>query len=97
MDADPNQSLSNLETDVCYLWSLYEHVKKEKDRLVTELEETKKNLSDSQRMVREWEAKYQHLTMAKAVSISEEETGKAQNRLSKLEREIEKCIALLNE
>jgi len=89
--------LTNLETEVRHLMSLYLKIKKERDELATELEEVEKKLSDTQDVVQDWEAKYQDLKLAKIVSISEQEARKTQNRLSKLEREIEKCIALLNE
>jgi chromosome segregation ATPase len=89
--------LTNLETEVRHLMSLYQKIKKERDDLATELEEVEKKLSDTQDVAQDWETKYQHLKLAKIVSISEQEARKTQNRLSKLEREIEKCIALLNE
>ena len=89
--------LINLETEVRHLVSLYQKIKKERDELATELEEVEKKLSDTQDVAQDWETKYHNLKLAKIVSISEQEARKTQNRLSKLEREIEKCIALLNE
>ena len=92
-----SELLTNLETEARHLMSLYQKIKKERDELAIELEEVEKKLSDTQNIVQDWETKYQDLKLAKIVSISEQEAKKTQNRLSKLEREIEKCIALLNE
>jgi septal ring factor EnvC (AmiA/AmiB activator) len=89
--------LTNLETEVRHLMSLYLKIKKERDELAAELEKVEQELSDTQDIAQDWETKYQNLKLAKIVSISEQEARKTQNRLSKLEREIEKCIALLNE
>ena len=89
--------LINLETEVRHLMSLYQKIKKERDELAVELGKVERKLSDTQDIAQDWEAKYQDLKFAKIVSISEQEARKTQNRLSKLEREIEKCIALLNE
>ena len=89
--------LKDLETEVRHLMSLYKKTKKERDELAAELGRVEKNLSDTQNVAQDWETNYQNLKLAKIISISEEEAKKTQNRLSKLEREIEKCIALLNE
>lgn len=89
--------LTNLETEVRHLMSLYLKIKKERDELTAKLEKVEQELSDTQDIAQDWETKYQNLKLAKIVSISEQEARKTQNRLSKLEREIEKCIALLNE
>lgn len=42
------------------------------------------------------EKSYSDLKLAKIISIDEEEFGNTQKRLSKLVREVDKCIALLN-
>jgi len=97
MADEQSKLLTSLETEVRHLIRLYQKMKDEKDELEAELKKTEKKLSDTQHIVQNWEIKYQDLKLAKIVSISEQEARKTQNRLSKLEREIEKCIALLNE
>ncbi len=97
MADEQDKLLTNLETEVRHLVRLYKKTKDERDELATELKKTEKKLSDTQQIVQDWENKYQDLKLAKIVSISEQEARKTQYRLSKLEREIEKCIALLNE
>ena len=97
MAGEQSKLLTSLETEVRHLMRLYQEIKGEKDELATELEKTKRKLVEVQHIAQDWEAKYQDLKLAKIISISEQEAKKTQSRLSKLEREIEKCIALLNE
>ena len=42
------------------------------------------------------EKSYSDLKLAKIISIDDEEFGNTQKKLSKLVREVDKCIALLN-
>ena len=97
MADEQSRLLTSLETEVRHLVLLYQKIKRERDELAAELEKTGKRLSEIQNVAQDWETKYQHLKLAKIISISEQEAKKTENRLSKLEREIEKCIALLNE
>jgi len=92
-----SELLKSLETEVRHLMSLYKKTKKDRDELEAELRKVEKDLSDTKGIAQNWEVNYQNLKLAKIISVSEEEAKKTQNRLSKLEREIEKCIALLNE
>ncbi|MDR0505885.1 MAG: hypothetical protein LBH32_03575 [Dysgonamonadaceae bacterium] len=41
--------------------------------------------------------KYDNLKMVKIISVKQDDFKAAKNRLSKLVREVDKCIALLNE
>jgi predicted nuclease with TOPRIM domain len=97
MADEQSKLLTSLETKVRYLISVYIDLQREKNELTGELEKIKTELSEVQSKAREWETKYQNLMLAKTISVSEQDAKKTQNRLSKLEREIEKCIALLNE
>jgi predicted nucleic acid-binding Zn-ribbon protein len=97
MTAEESKLLTGLETKVRYLIFVYTDLQKEKDKLEEELIKVKTELSDVQSKAQEWEKKYQNLMFAKTITVSEQDAKKTQNRLSKLEREIDKCIALLNE
>ena len=97
MADEQSKLLISLESEVRHLMRLYQEMKDGRDDLAAKLKKTEEELSDTQQIVQDWEMKYQDLKLAKVVSISEQEARKTQNRLSKLEREIEKCIALLNE
>jgi len=97
MTVEQSKLLTSLETDVRHLLTLYRRTREENKALARELEETASRLSGAERTIREWETKYEDLKLAKIFSVSEQEAKKRQHNLSKLEREIEKCIALLNE
>jgi flagellar biosynthesis chaperone FliJ len=97
MADEQSKLLTSLETKVRYLMDLYGKTKDERDELAVELKKAEQKLSDTQHIIQDWESKYQDLKLAKIISVSEQEAKKTQYRLSKLEREIEKCIALLNE
>ena len=47
--------------------------------------------------IREWTLKYDNLKLAKIISTDDEEMKRTKKRLSGIVREIDKCIALLNE
>ena len=97
MTVEQSELLTSLETEVRHLLILYRRTRVEKEELIRELEETVSKLSDAEKIIKEWETKYEDLKFAKVISVSEQEAKKTQHNLSKLEREIEKCIALLNE
>ena len=97
MTVEQSKLLTSLETEVRHLLILYRKTREEKEELARKLEETKSRLSGAERKLKEWETKYENLRLAKILTVSEQEAKKTQHNLSKLEREIEKCIALLNE
>ncbi len=76
---------------------LYKELKKENTtlkQLLSEKEEEIARMADSQK---ELEARYTNLKMARMISINDNELRDTKQRLSKLVREVDKCIALLNE
>ena len=76
---------------------LYKELKKENATLkplLSEKEEEIARMADSQK---ELEARYTNLKMARMISINDNELRDTKQRLSKLVREVDKCIALLNE
>ena len=76
---------------------LYKELKKENatlKQLLSEKEEEIARMADSQK---ELEARYTNLKMARMISINDNELRDTKQRLSKLVRDVDKCIALLNE
>jgi vacuolar-type H+-ATPase subunit D/Vma8 len=71
-------------------------LKQEKDQLLGKiggLEESIYQLSQENRAL---EQKYENLKLAKMLVASDDDNKDAKNRIQKLVREIDKCIALLN-
>lgn len=74
----------------------HDMLKQEKDQLLGKiggLEETIYQLSQEKRLL---EQKYENLKLAKILVASDDDNKDAKNRIQKLVREIDKCIALLN-
>ena len=74
----------------------HEMLKQEKDQLLGKfggLEETIYQLRQENRLL---EQKYENLKLAKMLVASDDDNKDAKNRVQKLVREIDKCIALLN-
>jgi vacuolar-type H+-ATPase subunit D/Vma8 len=75
----------------------HEKLKQEKDQLlgkIGNLEETNQQLHQENRAL---EQKYENLKLGKMLVASDDGNKDAKNRIQKLVREIDKCIALLNQ
>lgn len=97
MAVSKNELLDSLESKVRHLIFLNEEQRKANETLDLSLRKCEEELSRAKMSEKSWRDKYQRLLIAKTISTSEEDSKKTIARLSKLEREIEKCIALLNE
>ena len=71
------------------------------DRQINELEDflvqKEGELQQAMKTIEELNAKCDNMLTARVVSVNEGEMKSARMRLSKLVREVDKCIALLNE
>ena len=75
----------------------HEKLKQEKDQLlgkIGNLEETNQQLHQENRVL---EQKYENLKLGKMLVATDDGNKDAKNRIQKLVREIDKCIALLNQ
>lgn len=74
----------------------YKELEKENRELYAQLDEKERALqmmtSENERLRND----YAHLKLAKMIEISDQDLNDAKGRVSKLIREIDKCIALLN-
>jgi vacuolar-type H+-ATPase subunit D/Vma8 len=74
-----------------------ESLKQEKDHLkgkIGDLERTISQLKEANIIL---EQKYKNLKLAKMLAASDDETKDAKSKIQKIVREIDKCIALLNQ
>jgi len=97
MTEEQQKLLTNFETRVRQLMLLCESLKQENQRLSIKLESKEKTLADSEKVLRDLTASYDNLKLARMVSFGKIDTKDAQQKLSGLVREIDKCIALINE
>ncbi|HLN71917.1 MAG TPA: hypothetical protein VK205_01395 [Prolixibacteraceae bacterium] len=89
--------LTDFKFKVMQMMAKHDKLKQEKDQLVRKiggLEETIQQLNLENKNL---EQRYENLKLAKMLVASEDESKEAKNRIQKLVREIDKCIALLNQ
>lgn len=76
---------------------LCESLKEENNSLLTQLRSRESALQEAEKALREMTVSYDNLTLAKMVTFGKTDIKEAQQTLSGLVREIDKCIALINE
>ncbi len=77
--------------------ALCDQQKRRIDELTAALSLKDEELRQAKDMIEGFNAKCDNMLTARIVSTNEEEMKNARMRLSKLVREVDKCIALLNE
>jgi chromosome segregation ATPase len=97
MTEEDRKLISSFEGKLRHLMFLYEELRQEnadlkrllllKDEEIGQLEQSRKEL----------EARYTDLKMARTISLYDKDIKDTKQRLSSLVREVDKCIALLNE
>ncbi len=76
---------------------LHEELKKENARLNQLLVQKEEKAGQMENSLKELEARYTDLKMVRTISIRDKDINDTKQRLSRLVREVDKCIALLNE
>lgn len=74
----------------------HEALKQEKSQLLEKIGNLEDTILQIQKENRLIEQKYENLKLARMLDVSDDENKDAKNRIQKLVREIDKCIALLN-
>lgn len=89
--------LGVFESRVRQLMYLHDELKHENAKLKQALSDKEEELIRSHSDYKELEACYTNLKTARTISLNDNELRDAKQRLSKLVREVDQCIALLNE
>ena len=97
MTEDQTKLLSIFEFKIRQLMLLCDDLKKENDDLKKQLEKSEKDCKGVIEENKTIKTKYDNLKMAKMISFETGDLKAAKNRISKLVKEVDKCIALLNE
>lgn len=97
MTEDHKRLLAIFEVRVRDLMAFCDSQKREIDELKGILNLKEDELRQANRMIEELSAKCDNMLTARVLSVSELEMRQAKMRLSNLVREVDKCIALLNE
>lgn len=97
MTEEDKKLLNTFEGKLRHLLLLYEEVKKENASLRELLAEKDNEILRMKNSRKELEEKYTNLKMARIISINDSELRDTKQRLARLVREVDKCIAMLNE
>lgn len=97
MADDDKRLLITFEGKLRHLIYLYEELRKENALLKQQLSEKEAEISRIEYSRKELETMYTDLKAARIISINDNELKDTRQRLTKLVREVDECIALLNE
>jgi DNA-directed RNA polymerase specialized sigma subunit len=97
MTEDEKKLLSTFEARLRHLIFLHDELKSENAKLSQSLQEEKEKYEKVITDYKELEAKYTNTKIAATINQSVKDVRETKLRLSKLVREVDKCIALLNE
>ena len=96
MTDDKNKLLADFEFRVRQVMYLCDSLKEDNARLQKELAVKEQQVSTFSNELSQLKAKYDSLKMARTITAASVDVHNAKNKLSKLVREVDKCINLLN-
>ena len=88
--------IGNFDSKLNRLMEAYTQLFANNSALREQLAQQSAELDKARKQYDELTQSYTNLKLAKIISVSDSEIGDTQRRLSKLVREVDKCIALLN-
>jgi TolA-binding protein len=94
---ESEKAIATFQTRVRDLIRRFQELKKENGQLYAMVEENEKQIERLQTKLAQQERDYQSLKMAKMVEITDGDLEGAKERLARLIREVNKCIALLSD
>ena len=97
MTEEEKKLLNSFETQLRHLIYSHDELKRENAELKKLLDNEKLKNEKVQAQYDELEVSYTNLKTATAISLNGSDVKETKLRLSKLVREVDKCIALLNE
>ncbi|MBE6281553.1 MAG: hypothetical protein E7095_05805 [Bacteroides sp.] len=97
MTEEDKKLISTFEAKLRHFIYLYNQLENENDRLKELLADKDKEIEVLKTGQKEWEVKYTNLKTARTISLYDKDIKEAKQRLTGLVREVDKCIALLNE
>ena len=91
------KTLANFETRLRQMILRFQELKKENVRLYASVENSKKEIASLSEKLEQQQNDYNSLKMAKMIEITDGNLTNAKDRLSKLIRDVNKCIAILSD
>ena len=96
MTEEDKKVISTFEGKLRHFMFLYEELKQENAGLKQLLLKKDEEIKRLNHNLKESEAQYNDLKMARTISLYDQDIKQTKQRLSSLVREVDKCIALLN-
>jgi predicted RNase H-like nuclease (RuvC/YqgF family) len=94
---NPNEkTLVNFETRVRQMILQFQQLKKENGRLQAQINEQAREVDELKSKLSQAESDYRSLQMARMLEISDGNLDEAKERLSRMIRQVNKCIAILS-
>jgi predicted nuclease with TOPRIM domain len=97
MTEEDKKLLNTFEGKLRHFMYLFEELKKENTSLRQLLSDKEAEISRLDEKIKDLEIQYTNLKTARIISINDNELRDTKQRLARLVREVDKCIALLNE
>jgi hypothetical protein len=97
MNKDYQSVLNSLKSKIEVIIAKYEHVISDNQRLSQQLELCREELKISNAKIKEQEEKLNRLQLAEAFTYSSGDAKEARDKIGRIVKEIDKCIALLND
>lgn len=91
------KTIATFEARVRQLLLRFQELKKENEELYAMLEKNEQDVKDLQARLQQQERDYQSLKMARMLEITDGDLDGAKARLSRLIRDVNKCIAVLSD
>ena len=93
---ESEKSLATFQTRVRQLLLRFQELKKENSDLFSIVEKNEQDIKNLQAKIQQHERDYQSLKMAQMIEITDGDLQGAKDRLAKLIRDVNKCIAILS-
>ena len=91
------KTLATFETRLRQMILRFQELKKENQELCDMVSKNEQDISQLRAQLEQQQSDYQTLKMAKMIEISDADLTGAKERLSKLIRDVNKCIAILSD
>lgn len=94
----PNEkTIANFETRLRQMILRFQELKKENQELYAMVDKNEQDIKQLQAKLDQEQQNYNSLKMAKMIEITDGDLDSAKERLSKLIRDVNKCIAILSD
>lgn len=95
MTAEEEKTIHLLETRTRQLILKFEQLKRENAELLDDLVAKDTELETARQRIKKLEADYANLKMARMLTLGDGDVNQAKQRVNRLVRDVDKCIALL--